>query len=78
MDARIESIRQRMVSHDKVIGLKLYLKDDIKKGEKFAIPLPRWISGDTYEGQMYDIAIATEDIKKSDKGIEFMPYTNIL
>ena len=37
MNPEIEKLRQRMVSHDKVVGLKQYPVDDIKKGEKFTL-----------------------------------------
>lgn len=74
MNPEIEKLRQRMVSHDKVVGLKQYPVDDIKKGEKYATALPRWISGDTYEGQMYVIDVATEDMKGRREGVVFRPY----
>ena len=71
-DDFISQIRQRMVPGDQVRGLPQYPADDIKKGQKFAIALPRWISGDC--GQpMYDIATATDDMK-GEGGVVFRPY----
>lgn len=71
-DDFIAQIRQRMVPGDQVRGLPQYPADDIKKGQKFAIALPRWISGDC--GQpMYDIATATDDMK-GEGGVVFRPY----
>jgi chorismate mutase len=69
-----EKLRQRMVPGYVVANLPQYPVDDIKKGEKYAVPLPRWISGDTYEGQMYTIETATEDIKGKHEGVVFRPY----
>ena len=74
MDPEIEKIRQRMVPGSQVVGLPQYPVDDIKKGQKYATALPRWISGDTYEGQMYTIDIATEDMKGKHEGVVFRPY----
>ena len=42
----IVQIRQRMVPGDQVRDLPQYPADDIKKDQKYAIALPRWISGD--------------------------------
>ena len=71
-DDFIAQIRQRMVPGDQVRNLPQYPADDIKKGQKFAIALPRWVSGDC--GQpMYDIATATEDMK-GEGGLVFRPY----
>ena len=62
-----------MVPGDQVVGLPQYPDDDIKKGDKFAIALPRWISGDC--GQpMYDICVATEDMEGKKDGVTFQPY----
>ena len=74
MDPEIEKLRQRMVPGNEVANLPQYPVDDVKKGEKYAVPLPRWISGDTYEGPMYTIETATEDIKGKHEGIVFRPY----
>ena len=74
MDPEIEKLRQRMVPGSQVVGLPQYPVDDIKKGQKYATALPRWISGDTYEGQMYTIDIATEDMKGKHEGVVFRPY----
>ena len=63
-----------MVPGSQVIGLPQYPVDDIKKGQKYATALPRWISGDTYEGQMYTIDVATEDMKGTRSGVVFRPY----
>lgn len=71
-DDFIVQIRQRMVPGDQVSGLPQYPADDIKKGQKYAIALPRWISGNC-DQHMYDIAIATEDMKGKD-GVVFRPY----
>lgn len=71
-DDFIVQIRQRMVPGDQVRDLPQYPADDIKKGQKFAIALPRWISGDCGQ-QMYDIATATEDMK-GEGGPLFRPY----
>lgn len=71
-DPSIQAIRQRMVPGDKVRDLPQYPADDIKKGQKYAIALPRWISGDCGQ-QMYDIATATEDMK-GEGGAVFRPY----
>ena len=71
-DDFIVQIRQRMVPGDQVRDLPQYPADDIKKGQKFAIALPRWISGDCGQ-QMYDIATATEDMK-GEGGVVFSPY----
>lgn len=71
-DEYIVKIRQRMVPGDQVRDLPQYPADDIKKGQKFAIALPRWISGDCGQ-QMYDIAVADEDLK-AEGGIVFRPY----
>ena len=71
-DDFIVQIRQRMVPGDQVRDLPQYPADDIKKGQKFAIALPRWISGDCGQ-QMYDIATATEDMK-GEGGVVFRPY----
>ena len=71
-DDFIVQIRQRMVPGDQVRDLPQYPADDIKKGQKYAIALPRWISGDCGQ-QMYDIATATEDMK-GEGGVVFRPY----
>ena len=71
-DDFIVQIRQRMVPGDQVRDLPQYPADDIKKGQKFAIALPRWISGDCGQ-QMYDIATDTEDMK-GEGGVVFRPY----
>ena len=71
-DPSIQAIRQRMVPGDKVRDLPQYPADDIKKGQEYAIALPRWISGDCGQ-QMYDIAIAIEDMK-GEGGIVFRPH----
>lgn len=71
-DSWAQEIRQRMVPGDRVRDLPQYPADDIKKGQKFAIALPRWISGDCGQ-QMYDIATATEDMK-GEGGVVFRPY----
>lgn len=71
-DPSIQAIRRRMVPGDKVRDLPQYPADDIKKGQKYAIALPRWISGDCGQ-QMYDIAIAIEDMK-GEGGPVFRPY----
>ncbi len=71
-DEYIVKIRQRMVPGDQVRDLPQYPADEIKKGQKFAIALPRWISGDCGQ-QMYDIAVADEDLKV-EGGIVFRPY----
>ena len=71
-DEYIVKIRQRMVPGDQVRDLPQYPADEIKKGQKFAIALPRWISGDCGQ-QMYDIATATEDMK-GEGGVVFRPY----
>ncbi len=68
----IVQIRQRMVPGDKVRDLPQYPADDIKKGQKYAIALPRWLSGNC-DQQMYDIAIAIEDMK-GEGGPVFRPY----
>ena len=74
MVPEIEKLRQRMVPGHEVANLPQYPVDDVKKGEKYAVPLPRWISGDTYEGQMYTIETASADIKGKNEGIVFRPY----
>lgn len=74
MDPEIEKLRQRMVPGSQVVGLPQYPVDDIKKGQKYAVALPRWISGDTYEGQMYTIETTTEDMKGTHSGVVFRPY----
>ena len=71
-DDFIVQIRQRMVPGDRVRDLPQYPADDIKKGQKFAIALPRWISGDCGQ-QMYDIATATEDMK-GEYGVVVRPH----
>ena len=71
-DDFIVQIRQRMVPGDQVRDLPQYPVDDIKKGQKFAIALPRWISGDCGQ-QMYDIATATDDMN-GEGGVVFRPY----
>lgn len=78
MDPEIEKLRQRMVTGNEVANLPQYPVDDVKKGEKYAVPLPRWISGDTYEGQMYTIETATEDIEGKHEGIVFRPYVFVV
>ena len=71
-DQEIQKIRQRMVPGDQVAGLPRYLYDDIKKGDRYAVALPRWISGDC--GQpMYDICVAHEDIPARNR-VTFTPY----
>ena len=45
----------------------------LRNGDKYAVPLPRWIA-ESYEGQMYTIETATEDIKGKTDGLVFMPY----
>lgn len=75
-DDFIVQIRQRMVPGDQVRDLPQYPADDIKKGEKYAIALPRWISGDCGQ-QMYDIATATEDMK-GEGGVVFQPYVSVV
>jgi hypothetical protein len=72
-DASIQAIRQRMVTGDQVSGLPRYPDDDIKKGQKYAIALPRWISGDCGQ-QMFDIAIASEDMN-GDGGVVAEQYS---
>lgn len=72
-DPSIQAIRQRMVPGDQVNGLPRYPYDDIKKSQKFAIALPRWISGDCGQ-QMYDIATAAEDMEGRKDGVVFQPY----
>ena len=71
-DSWVQEIRQRMVTGDQVRDLPQYPADDIKKGQKYAIALPRWISGDCGQ-QMYDIATATENMK-GEGGVVFRPY----
>jgi hypothetical protein len=61
-----------MVPGDKVRDLPQYPADDIKKGQKYAIALPRWISGNC-DQQMYDIAIAIKDMK-GEGGVVFRPH----
>lgn len=73
MDSEIEKLRQRAVPGSQVVGLPIYLKDDIKKGQKYAVALPRWIA-ECYEGQMYTIETATEDMKGTHSGAVFEPY----
>lgn len=72
-DDFIVQIRQRMVPGDQVAGLPRYPDDDIKKGDKFVIALPRWVSGDCGQ-QMYDICVATEDMEAKKDGVTFQPY----
>lgn len=74
MSTETEKLRQRMVPGSEVANLPQYPVDDVKKGEKYAVPLPRWISGDTYEGQMYTIETASADMKGTNSGIVFRPY----
>lgn len=71
-DSNIQEIRQRMVPGDQVVGLPQYLDDDIKKGDRYAVALPRWISGDCGQ-QMYDICVANEDIPAQNR-VKFTPY----
>lgn len=71
-DPSIQAIRRRMVPGDKVRDLPQYPADDIKKGQKYAIALPRWLSGNC-DQQMYDIAIAIKDMK-GEGGPVFRPY----
>ncbi len=71
-DPPVQEIRQRMVPGDQVRDLPQYPADDIKKGDKYAVALPRWISGDCGQ-QMYDICVATEDMK-GEGGVVFRPY----
>ena len=73
MDPEIEKLRQRAVPGSEVAGLPQYSVDDIKKGEKYAVPLPRWIA-ECYKGQMYTIETATEDMKGTCNGVVFRPY----
>ena len=73
MNEEIEKIRQRAVPGSQVVGLPQYPVDDIKKGQKYAVALPRWIA-ECYEGQMYTIETATEDIKGTHSGVVFRPY----
>jgi hypothetical protein len=76
MDPEIEKLRQRAVPGSEVVGLPQYPVDDIKKGEKYAVPLPRWIA-ECYEGQMYTIETATEDIKGKGSGVVFRPFVSV-
>lgn len=69
----IAKIRQRMVGASKIDGLKIYQKNDIKKGERFAIPLPAWIGG-SYDEHFYLIEIADRDLPVS--GVRFTPYVS--
>lgn len=71
-DPQVQEIRQRMVPGDQVRDLPQYPADDIKKGDKYAVALPRWISGDCGQ-QMYDICVATEDMQ-GEGGVVFRPY----
>lgn len=77
MQLEIEKFKQRAVPGSEVAGLPQYPVDDIKKGEKYAVPLPRWIA-ECYEGQMYTIETATEDIKGKHEGVVFRPYVSIV
>lgn len=76
MDPEIEKLRQRAVPGSEVAGLPQYPVDDIKKGEKYAVPLPRWIA-ECYEGQMYTIETATEDMKGKGGGVVFRPFVSV-
>lgn len=78
MVPEIEKLRQRMVPGHEVANLPQYPVDDVKKGKKYAVPLPRWISGDIYEGQMYTIETASADIKGKNEGIVFRPYVFVV
>lgn len=71
-DPSIQAIRRRMVPGDKVRDLPQYPADDVKKGQRYAIALPRWLSGNC-DQQMYDICVATEDMK-GEGGVVFRPY----
>ena len=71
-DPTIQAIRQRMVPGSQVCDLPQYPAEDVKKGQKYAIALPRWISGNC-DQPMYDICIATEDMKGKG-GPVFKPY----
>lgn len=73
MNPEIEKLRQRAVPGSQVVGLPRYPADDIKKGQKYAVALPRWIA-ECYEGQMYTIETATEDMKGNREGVIFEPY----
>ena len=77
MDPEIGKLRQSIVPGSQVGGLPHYPVDDIKKGQKYATALPRWISGDTYEGPMYTIDIATADMKGTRSGVVFRPYVKL-
>jgi len=77
MDPEIEKLRQRAVPGSEVAGLPQYPVDDIKKGEKYAVPLPRCIA-ECYEGQMYTIETATEDMKGKHEGVVFRPYVFVV
>ena len=41
MDPEIEKLRQRAVPGSQAAGLPQYPADDIKKGQKYAVALPR-------------------------------------
>ena len=69
----IVKIRQRMVKANQIAGLKIYQESDIKKGERFAIPLPSWIGG-SYDEHFYLIEIADRDLPVS--GVTFKPYVS--
>lgn len=69
----IEKLRQRAVPGSQVIDMPQFPVDDIKKGQKYAVALPRWIA-ECYEVQMYTIEIATEDMKGTHNGVVFRPY----
>lgn len=69
----IVKIRQRMVGATKIAGLKIYQESDIKKGERFAIPLPAWIGG-SYDEHFYLVEIADRDLPVS--GVRFIPYVS--
>lgn len=71
-DPNIHEIRQRMVPWTKIVGLPQYPDNNIKKGQRYAVALPRWISGDCGE-QMYDICVANEDIPDQNR-VTFTPY----
>jgi len=75
-DPRIQEIRQRMVPWTKIVGLPQYPDNNIQKGQRYAVALPRWISGDCGE-QMYDICVATEDIPAQNR-VKFTPYVSNL
>jgi len=62
-----------MVDANHIAGLKIYQKSDIKKGERFAIPLPAWVGG-SHDEHFYLIEIADRDLPVS--GIRLTPYVS--